>query len=49
MVKKLRTHILENPDDNEPIKWRISKEKIGKLCPNCRQFFNEKKEVINID
>ena len=42
MIKRLRKHFLENPEEKDQNKWKVSAEKIWKLYPNALQFKNEK-------
>ena len=46
MIKRLRKHLLENPNEADPKKWKISKRKIGELYPNALQFVNENGVLI---
>ena len=46
MIKRLRKLLLENPDETDQKKWKISKRNIKAIYPNALQFVNEKEELV---
>ena len=48
MIKRLRKHFLENPEEKDQNKWKVSAEKIWKLYPNALQFKNEKGKCLDV-